>query len=76
MGLYASQPLDRLNVLEARINYLEKQLRESNSSNNMIVEEEFEKVERKVERPTLPNLRHELIEKIKERRKRIEVDIE
>jgi hypothetical protein len=75
MGLYASQPLDRLSVLEERINYLEKQLRESYSSN---IEDDFEKVDKPpVDRSTTrPNLRQELIQKIKERRKRIEVAME
>lgn len=76
MGLYTSQPLDRLSVLEERINYLEKQVRESYSS-NINIEEGFEKVEKEVlVRPTRPNLRQELIQKIKERRKRIEVALE
>tara|TARA_B110000008_G_C16497507_1_gene374748 strand:- start:231 stop:458 length:228 start_codon:yes stop_codon:yes gene_type:complete len=75
MGLYVSQPLDRLQVLEERISYLERQLQETPSSTT-IIENDFEKVEKKVERPKLLSLHSELVNKIKERRKIIEVDIE
>ena len=46
MGLYVSQPLDRLQVLEERISYLERQLQETPSSTT-IIENDFEKVEKK-----------------------------
>ena len=67
---------DRLQVLEERISYLERQLQETPSSTTTIIENDFEKVEKKVERPKLLSLHSELVNKIRERRKNIEVELE